>query len=169
MGSISTRFIIAPLALVFLAGCSASGIRYTEHQAVQAPVHPSAARITVFRTKDSGQYSARSAPLNVDGRQLGNIQYGGFGVYDLLSGPHVLMTELSNLPGKCELPIALEPGDNRYFEIQPRLANFVAAVTGSVVGASLESAGKTCAGAFSIAPVNSDTALIKLRDLRKSN
>ena len=166
---ISMRIFIAVLSFAALSGCAASGIKHADQLAMQPPVSNTASRITVFRTKESGQYSARSAPLSVDNRLATSIKYGGFSTLDLQSGQHILMTELSNLPGKCELPVQLNAGTIHYFEITPRLANFVSAVTGNVVGAALESAGKTCGGAFSIFPVTEEIALFKLRDLRKSD
>lgn len=172
----AVRMLWLVLVAVMLAGCAASGPRYADAGANQQAVPPASARITVFRTKDSMMYSARSAIVAVDGVKAGTCDYGGFSMLDVTPGKHVIAVDMRLTLGTCELPVEVAGGTSYFFEVRPRAENLVAAVLGSsfgvagvVAGTAAESAGKQCGGAFSIAPVaEKDVALAKLGDLRET-
>ena len=148
-----------------------------------ADVPPNTTRLTVFRTAESTQYSGRSVTVRIDGRERGGCELGGFQTFDVSAGPHVLVEEMWDAPGRCRLSIEVLGGETYYYEISPRPANFGASILGGLVGviggplaggvgsfASMgaESSGKECGGAFTIVEIDESVALRKLSELRRS-
>lgn len=148
-----------------LAGCAATGPRYSEVANVQQ-VSASNARLVIFRTKESTQYSGRAAAVRIDGNASGSCDFGGFNTFDIAPGKHVVAVDMWDSPGKCELPVDVSGGSSYFFEVQPRLGNLLSFIGAGIIGASVESSGRQCGGAFSIAPVEAAAALSKLSELR---
>jgi hypothetical protein len=151
-----------------LTGCAASGPRYSDLDPAKQPALKSQARLIIFRTKENGQYSARSATLKIDGTKVGSVDYGGFNTFDVSPGKHLLGVDMWDAPGKCELPVETTTDNIFYFEVTPRINSFLAFMGGGFIGATIESSGTQCGGAFSITPVDQSIALPKLTDLRLS-
>lgn len=163
----TTRSILSVGFLTaILTGCAATGPRYSEVTSPQSVIFPSHARLIVFRTKESSQYSGRAAAVKIDGGSSGSCDYGGFNTFDVAAGKHIITVDMWDSPGKCELPIEVSGGASYFFEVQPRLGNLLSVLGAGLVGASIESAGQQCGGAFSISPVEENAALSKLTDLR---
>ncbi len=160
------KLLLIGIIPVILSGCAAAGSRYSDVISTQQAISSSKARLIVFRTKESMQYSARAATVKIDSGNSGSCDYGGFSTFDVPEGKHVIAIDMWDTPGKCELPIDVSGGISYYFEVQPRLANLLSILTFGAIGASVESGGSQCGGAFSINSVEQGTALLKLNDLR---
>lgn len=158
--------IIVVLFSLFLAGCAATGATYTEHLATSTSASAANARLVVFRTRDSVQYSARTASLKIDGSPVAGCDYAGFNVFDIKPGKHVVTVDMAASPGTCNLPIDVVAGKNYYLEIKPRTGSLMGTLAGGLIGAAVESSGKECGGAFSAEPVSEDVATPKLKDLK---
>lgn len=158
----------ALLCAILLAGCAASGPTYTELQNAQANTTPAEqARVVVFRTNET-QYSARAASIRLDGEFLGKCDYKGFNAFDVTPGQHKLRVDMWDSPGSCTVPVNVDAGKVYYFEIKPRVGNFIGGLLGGVAGAAIESAGKECGGAYSVEAVSKDQATIQLTALRQT-
>jgi hypothetical protein len=173
---------VLPFAiLVVLAGCAATGERYSGHAAVLTDLARDNTRITVFRTTEHSTYGGTSATVRIDGRIVGGCEYGGYVVFFTTPGSHVLAVDQAGAPGACSLAADLIGGEDYFYEIAPRsessMANLLGtlvgalggqAIIGSYAGMGAESAGKRCGGGFSIERVAEDAALGKLTHLRAS-
>ncbi|MFO1323625.1 MAG: hypothetical protein U1F15_06135 [Burkholderiales bacterium] len=160
---------------IAVAGCAATGPRYSDHIAAFPAVEPRTTRVTVFRTTDSLLLHARSATVKVDGAQRGGCEFGGYLTFHVPAGHHVLSVGMWDAPGACSLSIDVIGGEEYFYAIAPRSEQFVAGFLGSMLGgigqlaaAGAESSGRTCGGPFSIVRVDDDTALRKLDTLRLS-
>lgn len=158
------KTLAATTLLAVLTGCAATGPKYSE--VITGQVSPLSARLIVFRTKESSQYSGRAASVKIDGNASGSCGFGGFNTFDVVPGRHVIAVDMWGSPGKCELSVDVSGGGSYFFEVQPRLGNLLSFLGAGVIGASLESVGQQCGGAFSIAPVDAPAALPKLNELR---
>ena len=157
------------LAVVFFAGCAATGPKYMEQVSQLPVVKENSARLFVFRTGEFAQYSGRAASVKLDGTTIGKCEYKGFNVFNIPASSHTLAVDMWDSPGSCLLKIEVEPRNEYYFEIKPRSGNLMGALFGGLVGAAAESAGKECGGAFMIEPVKPDIAKTKLGDLSLSD
>jgi hypothetical protein len=175
-----TKVLLLGFAIA-LAGCAASGVRYSNHAAVTADLARDSTRITVFRTEQHSTYGGRAASVRVDGRFVGGCEYAGYVVFFVPPGPHVLAVDMVEMPGTCSVAADVLGGEDYYYEIEPRPESYVAGVVGNVLDAlgggllvgtlgalSAESAGKRCGGAFAIRPVAEEKALAELVRLRAS-
>ena len=172
------------LLTAFLTGCSATGPRFAEHPASTTAVSAANGRLIVFRLSNSPQYSIRAARLELDRRSVGEVMPAGFHVFEVTPGTHSLVADLWDAPGRCEFDFDIAAGSTYYVEIAPRPeawlsgagalagaptpAGWLVGVALSLGGMAAESAGKTCGGAFSISPVESNEARSKLLELRSS-
>jgi len=154
--------------ILVMSGCAASGPKYTDYTAKMGNINGNSARLFVFRTGDTAQYSARAASVKLDGASLGSCEYKGFNVFDISPGMHTLTTDMWDAPGDCNLKIDLSPQTVYYFEIKPREGSLVGGLLGGLLGAAIESAGLECGGAFSIEPVEPDVAISKMSVLNLS-
>lgn len=177
-------FITFYLAISLLSGC-ATGVRYSEDLSAHVALPPELARITILRTRENAQYVIRSAPLRLDGKSIGDLNFGGYLIVNTSAGTHTLQVELGDIPGRCEVTFQATEGAIAYFEVLPRWENMIAATPGVLVpgvtpssllfgntvalaGMAIESAEKQCGGAFAIIHIEPVTALAKLADLRRS-
>jgi hypothetical protein len=168
-----------------LGGCAATGPEYPEQAAIANTAASQSARLTVFRTAESLQYSGRSATVGIDGKDAGGCEYAGFSMFDVPAGSHVLTVSMWDAPGTCQLQVEVLSGATYFFEITPRTGNLVAGLPGLLVsgfgvlgalvggvamiaGMAAESSGKICGGAFAIESVDENAALSKLATLRQS-
>ena len=149
-----------------LAGCAASGASYYDQLAKSRPFPPTQAHVTVYRTGESSQYSGRDARISVEGKAVVDVAYKGFNMFNLNPGNHVLSVDIWDSPGSCALPVMIEDLKDYYFEVRPRPANLAGFLLGGVIGASIESSGKQCGGAFALAPVDESVALPALAPLK---
>ncbi len=97
---------------------------------------------------------------------MGSCDYAGFKVFDIIAGKHTLTVDVWDSPGTCELPIDVSGGNEYFFEIKPRLGNFLGGLLGGPIGSAIESSGKQCGGAFAVEPVAKELAIPKLADLK---
>ena len=163
--------------LVLLFGCAATGESYQGQSAKLKPVDTDKARLFVFRTADSLLMSLRAARIQLNGREIGSNDRGGFAYFDVTPGKGVLSVDVVDFPGRCELSIELLAGQEYYFEVIPRAethqAGFVGGMFGGLLGniaaRSAESAGIMCGGTFAVEARDRDTAMLKMRGLRSSN
>ena len=166
------------LACAALIGC-ASGPKYALNPLASAAVPPTVARITVLRTGEHVQYSARNARLRLGGRRY-PIPPGSYRIVDVPPGEQTLVVDMWDAPGSCSLRVRLPAGKACFFEVTPRAASFLSGSTGPLVGGLtgvavmfggmvIESAGKPCGGAFALAPLEDAVAREKLRELRSAD
>ena len=168
---------------IVLVACAATGPRYPEYVAALPDIPRQSTRLTVFRTAESTQYSARSATVKIDGRELGSCDFAGYQSFYVKAGPHVLTVEMWDAPGTCRLSTNLLGGEEYFYEVSPRVENWIAGFLGALVGGmgdrvaqagapfavmGSESAGMKCGGAFSIVGVEEGIARQKLKDLHLS-
>jgi len=169
--------------VIALAACAASGPRYTEHVSTFPDIPGHVARLTVFRTAESTQYSGRSAAVRIDGAVRGGCEFAGYQTFHVPAGPHVLTVNMWDAPGSCSLSIDVLGGEEYFYEISPRTGSLVASSLGTVIGAigggiapavapfavmGAETSDKHCGGAFSVVDVDENTGRRKVRDLRLS-
>lgn len=159
------KFVLVT-ACVALSGCAASGAVYREQVAKSTPPAPNQARVTVYRTGESSQYSGRDARISLNGKPTIDVAYKGFNIVDVESGSHTLSVDIWDSPGSCALSVMLEANKDFFYEIKPRSANLVSFLLGGVVGAAIESSGKQCGGAFALIPVEKNLALPALLPLK---
>jgi hypothetical protein len=168
---------------IMLAACAATGPRYSEGvgQSPEIPRHLT--RLTFFRTAEHIQYSARSATVRVDGREVGACDFAGYQTAHVPAGSHELTVDMWDAPGKCRVTINVLGGEEYFYEISPRTGNYLAGFLGSLIGGmggmagaligpfaamGAESETRACGGAFSIIGVAEDDGRRKVRDLRES-
>jgi hypothetical protein len=181
---------------LFLVACTTPGSKhhlpYPEHPMSFEPVPPLSGRLTVYRTSPEGPtwyfpFTASGASIvQLDGVSLGAVGIDEYFIRDASPGHHILRAELPGWPGKCDISIDLTAGTTHAFEVAPRRSYFLATLPGQMVsgvpilglvvgpaaefgGAAAESVGQVCGGPFSIAPVEVETARIKLANLRSSD
>lgn len=166
-------FILISIAIV-ASGCAATGKNFTEHQSLLNKVGENQSRIYVYRTGESTQYSGASATVKIDNVEKGKCDYKGFNVFDVPSGNHQLQVHEWSMPGTCTIAANFDPQSEHYFEIKPRLTNylpFVLAPTPLIavgaVGTGISAIG-ICGGAFSIEEVESNLALEKIKILNQT-
>jgi len=178
---VNAKRLTSIVLAIALAGCAATGPRYADHIGTFPGIPPHLTRLTVFRTAESTQYSARAATVRIDGGNRGGCEFAGFQTFHVPAGPHVLAAEMWDAPGSCSLSIDTLGGEEYFFEISPRTESWVASLVGSILGGGsmtgaiapfavmgAESAGSKCGGAFSIVEVDESIARRKLGDLRLS-
>jgi hypothetical protein len=178
------RVHLALCLAALLCACAATGERFSEHEAGASAVPDTVARLIVYRPERI-LYAARNATLKVDGVGAGTIASYGFRVFEVDPGSHVLLVDMWDVPGTCELSLNAEAGFKYYFEVQPRESSFLAGLGGlafpaitatglalstaaTVGGMAVESSFRECGGAFAIMPVEESTALPKLARTRLS-
>lgn len=150
---------------IIMVGCAATGPMYSESVANRTK-SPDTAQVTIYRTGDHMQYSARAVRLTLDKNVIGNVDYKGYNIFDVKDGQHILMADMWDAPGKCDVALMLEPATEYYFQVQPRTESLMSGLVGGVLGMAIESGGKECGGAFAITPVAKETALNELQPLR---
>ena len=161
--------LISYLAIVsLLTGCAASGPKYQENIAEQGDQSQSGARLVIFRTKESSQYSARAAAIKLDEQSSGGCDYGGYKILNATPGPHTLAVDMWDSPGVCKLSIDVADKGGYFFEVKPRTENLASGFAFGLVGMAIESSGKQCGGAFSIEAVEKQNANAQLSELRLS-
>lgn len=172
-------------ALLILCACTARGPAFPDSRADVMVASGGQAKVVFFRTKETALYVARKAAIHIDGSNVGSTAYGGFHYHDVRPGEHRLRADMWDAPGHCELTLNAEAGETYYFQVDPRQESFgafsvagfaaglvsggvLADVGGGLAGAAAESYGKSCGGAFRLYPVDEETAVSKLMDLRLS-
>ncbi|NNC77531.1 MAG: hypothetical protein HKN77_06160 [Woeseiaceae bacterium] len=173
------------LTLLLLASCAARGPSFDEDRANVTATPNDQARIVFFRTRDSKLYIARKATVSIDGIKVGSTAYGGYHHHDVAPGVHVLRADMWDAPGQCELTLIANEQQTYFFQVDPRLESFgafsvagftaglvsggvIADIAGGLAGATAESYGKECGGAFRLYPVDQQTALLRLEKLKLS-
>lgn len=161
------RCLTSVLVSLALVACAATGPIYSE-EITNRPLSSEAARMTIYRTGDTLQYSARSVRVAYDKNVLGNVDYKGFNIFDVKAGQHVLTADMWDAPGKCDVALDLQPATEYYFQVQPRSGSLIAGLAGGFLGMAAESGGRECGGAFAIVPVEKEAAIDVLQQLRLS-
>ncbi|HSI96591.1 MAG: hypothetical protein ACAH09_06600 [Methylophilaceae bacterium] len=159
------RAISLLLLTITIVGCAATGPMYSE-EAANRPKSPETAQVTIYRTGDHVQYSARAVRLTLDKNVIGNVDYKGFNIFDVEAGQHTLTADMWDAPGKCDVVLNLLPATEYYLQVLPRSGSLASGLVGGVLGMAIESGGKECGGAFAITPVAKETALNALQPLR---
>lgn len=172
--------------LLLLGGCAANAPTFDESGFGSESIPDGKARIVLLRTRDSALYVARQASVSLDGEKIGGAGYGSFFVHDIDAGDHGLRADMWDMPGQCELIFTAAAGETYYFQVDPRSESFGAFaagdlatqlltrnvlvnVAGGVSAVAAESYGKVCGGAFRIYPVDADTAVARLGNLRRAD
>lgn len=167
----ATPILIAPLLALLLSGCVALGEPFSESDLVGPPDQ---ARVIIFRTKDSLQYSFRPTEIEIEGIGTAYCRFGGFLVQDVPPGDRLLLASMWDVPGSCGTVAKLEAGRTYLFEITPRIRSLV---TGMVYWSNplfgplnhiLYQSDRPCDGGFAIKRADDTDALEKLPKLRRS-
>lgn len=159
------RLLLLSTILV-TSGCAATGQNFIDHQSQLKKLDGNESRIYIYRTDESMQYSARAASVKLDNSIKKPCDYKGFNNFDVPTGSHQLQVDIWDSPGTCTISTNLSSQTEHYFEIKPRTGNLIGALAGGLVGAAIESSGKTCGGAFSIEEVEPTLALQKIQSLK---
>lgn len=166
-----SRSLIFISIVIVASGCAATGKNFTEHQSLLNKVGENQSRIYVYRTGESTQYSGASAIVKIDNVKKGRCDYKGFNVFDVPSGNHELQVSGWGIPGTCTISTDFAPQSEHFFEIKPRVANYLPSILEptpliaiGAVGVGVSAVG-ICGGAFSIEKVESDLALKKIKIL----
>jgi hypothetical protein len=154
--------------IIITSGCAATGNNFIKNQSQLKQLDSNKSRIYVFRTGESMQYSARAVSVKVDDSIKKSCAYKGFNVIDVNAGGHQIQADMWDSPGKCTITVNLSPQTEYFFEVKPRSGNLIGALAGGLAGAAIESAGKTCGGAFSIEEVEPSLASEKIKTLNLS-
>lgn len=154
------------LAALMLSGCAASGPQYAAKPTTAATAQ--LAELVVFRPGE-WMLGGRSARIKVDEADTQYVKRQGFISIDVAPGQHTLAADIIDAPGTCQLPITVDRGSVSYYEVQPRSSSMTAGLLFGVVGMAIESSGKDCGGAFSIARVEPDYATKILQSLHESD
>src|SRR5512145_2806528 len=156
-------FILISIAIV-ASGCAATGKNFSEYQSLLNKIGENQSRIYVYRTGESKQYSGASATVKIDNVKRGKCDYKGFDVFDVPSGNHQLQVKGWGIPGTCTIATNFDPQSEHYFEIKPRLENYLPLIPGptplvavGAIGVGVSAIG-ICGGAFSIEKVESNAA-----------
>ena len=194
--SVLASLAAAGVAATALAGCvTAKGAPWPETLAKLGSPAPEHARIIFLRPDQRyDDASASRIVLRVDGREVGELAYGGFILADVPAGDVVVEASADNrLFGICRLALRPAAGDTIYLDVAPRPANIAAGAAGAVFGGAvaggdaatasqvavgsvvggaaggvIESAGKTCGGPYRMKPLAAAAALEHLDRLRAS-
>lgn len=159
------RLLIICLIIITASGCAATGKNFTEYQSHLSKVSEGQSRIYVYRTSESMQYSGRSVDIKLDGAQKGMCDYKGFNIFDVPAGTHQLQVDMWDSPGTCTITTNLTNQGEYFFEIEPRSGNLAGILLGGIVGAAIESSGKSCGGSFSIVEIAPNIASEKIKVL----
>jgi hypothetical protein len=161
-------YAVITIISLLVAGCAATGKSYKNYMASSKFTQQGKALIIVFRTKASSQYSGQAADISLDGNSLGHCDYAGFSPFEIEPGDHTLAASMTGSLGSCEIPIKVESSNTYYYEIKPRVSNFVSFLFFGYVGEAIETAVKECSGAVTIEPVDDVDATKKLIDLHQT-
>lgn len=156
------------VSVLFLAGCAANGVSYLDYEKNLSDSGDNTARIFIYRTDESSQYSGRATRILLNKDTIGSVKYRGFNVFEVVPGVHIIATDLWDSAGSCELPIYVEEKGEYYFEVVPRTANLMAGLFAGVIGTAIESVGKQCGGPFKITEVEKEAAMSRLVSLKLS-
>jgi hypothetical protein len=162
------KFILIVLMLITITGCAANGPTYESMQNEISKTGEDQAMLVFFRTKGSGLFRGRSAPIDLDNKETGSCSYGGFFYRDISQGEHSIKTEIWDMPGECEVILHAQAGETYYFKVDPRDESFTAFMLGGVVGNAIEGSGKQCSGAFKLYPASEEIAKEKMAGLKQS-
>lgn len=174
------------LVTLLLCACAGNGPKFDPGGLSAEPIAEGKARIVLFRTRESALYVARQASVSLDGDKIGGAPYGSFFVHHTDAGDHGLRAGMWDMPGRCELIFTAAAGETYFFQIDPRSESFGAFATGDLAAQFLtadvlvniagglsavaaESYGKACAGAFRIYPVDTDTAVARMKTLHRAD
>ncbi|KGM38547.1 hypothetical protein JY96_21730 [Aquabacterium sp. NJ1] len=155
-------------SIVALSGCAATGHLYSDHLKAQSPIPSGLSRVTIYRTGETDQYSARDARISLDGKTVSKVAYKGFTTFEIQPGSHAVFADMWDAVGSCKVQFEAISGNEYYFEVAPRREHLMGSLVFGFVGAAIESAGKECGGAFAIVSKPRDTATIALSSLKLS-
>lgn len=147
-----------------LAACAGSGLSFREYERSLPPLPINKARLVVFRTEDYQQHRSTPATVSIDGKSAGRCAYAGFVVFDIPAGKHVLTAGMPGSRFHCDLDANIAGGGISFFEIRPGDRNPVSELIDAIRMLSGKQAA-ACRGAFSISPVEEESALRQLEDL----
>ncbi|MCC3305925.1 DUF2846 domain-containing protein [Sneathiella sp. HT1-7] len=108
------RFLISVFAFLFLVSCTATGPKFSEHNAVLKP-EPGKGLVYVYRVSHQFKGTGGTTPFLIDGEQVGELHTGGYIALQVEPGPHQFRTELFNVDQAFELEIV--EGKTYYMKI----------------------------------------------------
>lgn len=164
---------------ISLAGCAATGKLY-DTNAWDAEINqPNQARVTVFRTTETMAASGSAAHVTLGYGATKYCAYGGYTSLDTKAGKQVLTVKLRPETNRCEVPVTLLPGEERFFEIKANRDFIVGRAISAGMSAGLafngiygtgggDTGGENCTTYFSLIPVKREDALKMLVDLRET-
>ena len=114
----------AIVAAAFLAGCAATGPKFSEVAKSIAPVPQDAGRIYFFRA-NSMMGAAVQPDIRLDGQVVGESKPGGFFYVDRPAGEHVASTQTE---AEKTLTFTLAAGETKYLRTSPTFGLLVGRV-----------------------------------------
>jgi hypothetical protein len=157
--------------VISIYGCAATGPSYQDFSQ-SIGVNQAKAHLFLFRTKETFQASARTASVKINGTYAAGVQHGGFALVEVQPGKHILTVDLPDIAGQCDLAIDTAAGNEYYFEVKPR----VESLGGMGLIPALIAKGdrpwspnrSECKGSFYAEPLEKNSALQKLKELKLS-
>lgn len=86
------RFMLSVLALLILAGCTATGPKFSEYNAGLKP-EPGKALIYVYRVSTQMKGSGGTTPIVAGGQLIGELHTGGYLTHQMEPGMHQFHTD----------------------------------------------------------------------------
>jgi hypothetical protein len=155
--------------LLCLSGCTARGAKFQDSPYATSPVPTDLARIIFLRPYDF-QASARSVPIDIDGKTVARLANNGFVSLEVAPGEHEIASSIWDIPGRFSIRLQVEAGRSHYIGVSPRQEHMKHAwmaafgLIGGLVAASLQDA----SGPFKLEPIEEQQAMKLLLELKLS-
>jgi len=171
--------ILLAALTISLTSCAATGKLYDATAWDAEITQPNQARVTVFRTTETMVAAGSAAHVTLGGSATKYCAYGGYTSLDTGAGKQVLTVKLRPEKNRCEVPVTLLPGEERFFEIKTNRDFVVGNAISAGISAGMSfngiygtggraNGGENCATYFSLIPVKREDALKMLSDLRET-
>jgi Protein of unknown function (DUF2846) len=161
--------LILLLLVILFFGCAGTGPKYSELSKEMNYIPGNKARIVVFRPADSVIVGASKPIVNINNNNIGNLALESFVYADISAGMHFIETEIWDKPGSCKIALTAAQGKTYYFLVDLRTRDFNYFLTGGSARNASELSLIKCSGTLGIYPVDEDTAIAKLYNLRLNN
>ena len=169
------KYFMVVIVFMALFGCSSVPVRYAESFETIPVLDKNEARIFFYRLDDSPLYWLRGASVDIDGENLGSSSVGSAFYYDVSPGEHIIETDMSDLPGSCQVTLQARAGYIYHFKVTARWESFNTMMKNlydplsGMARLYLDSLMQECSGAFAIVPVPEAKALNEMSGLKISN
>ncbi|WP_041324530.1 DUF2846 domain-containing protein [Saccharophagus degradans] len=156
------RFVIVFIVLILLAGCSASGPVYKQHELQNSK------NATLYIYRPSKAVNCCVAPLiYVDSEKLGPLKNGGYTVQELEPGAHVITVgDGSHGFDASTVELNFESGEEYYLKwVIGSLDNLGVVILTGMVGAGAAAPGERD---YNLVVINSEDAKVEISKLKMS-